>query len=467
MLQHTQRVGQPEGATKPKRKPVRRDPEKRRQQNLQAQRKYREKLRERLDRLEGLAQIAAQNRGIEAPLPTVDTRSTKPGEASIDALPITSAATLHPTTGSLPACVAPKISIPDLLTATLGDYAQLSSHPYGAPTTLPIWGPALNETQLDPSSLSVWDTGYISQANTCSTTAIQYPTSQVSPLSDTLPELSFSNSTTVASQSESASSGPSSTGSPSHVDPALIFRDDNKSGPCWTTTLKCSCVRPHMVIQHSRPNSFSSGDSKIIRFEPSPPVANPYVNNLRIDTLCTISAICLLSEHVGITEEAICFDDSISPFFRYDAEFADAAAQTSIVNMVRGSYRTSLKPDLRPNKEQITVKHHPYIDILPFPELRKNLITRTEDYDEDEFFHDLLFGLVCWGNAGVGKRDRNVSTGYASTGMPWDVRSWEGHEWFLKKYWSLFGGEEGELPRQTEWWRGIRGDEPLNVEEVS
>jgi hypothetical protein len=50
-------------------------------------------------------------------------------------------------------------------------------------------------------------------------------------------------------------------------------------------------------------------------------------------------------------------------------------------------------------------------------------------------------------------------TGHAVTGNLWDVRSWEAKVWFLKKYWWLLGGEEGELVRQSEWWRSVRGEE--------
>ena len=85
----------------------------------------------------------------------------------------------------------------------------------------------------------------------------------------------------------------------------------------------------------------------------------------------------------------------------------------------------TLKPDLRPNSEQITIKHHPYMDILPFPTLRNNLITRQEKIDEGELFQDMVMSLVCWGGAGIGRKDREDSTDYASTGTPWDIRSWE------------------------------------------
>ena len=82
-----------------------------------------------------------------------------------------------------------------------------------------------------------------------------------------------------------------------------------------------------------------------------------------------------------------------------------------------------------------------------------------KEIDEDEFLNDTLTGLVCWGGAGTVKRDPDNVTGHAATGTPWDMRSWEAKVWFLKKYWRLLGGEEGELVRQSEWWRSVRGEE--------
>lgn len=199
----------------------------------------------------------------------------------------------------------------------------------------------------------------------------------------------------------------------------------------------------------------------MIQFLPSATPADPYANNLRIEPICTVSALYTVGMHIGITEEMMCADESLSPFFRFSAESMDEAIKATMIGTVKAIFKT-LKPDLRPSSKQITVKHHPYIDILPFPTLRNSLIAHQDEIDEDEFFHDMLTGLVCWGGAGIG-RDRNDSTGDASTGTPWDVRSWEAKVWFLKKYWAWLGGEDGELVRQSEWWRGMRGDDMLNM----
>jgi hypothetical protein len=180
--------------------------------------------------------------------------------------------------------------------------------------------------------------------------------------------------------------------------------------------------------------------------------------------MCTITALWAVGNHVGIDEEVLCADESLSPFFRSSTDSDDALTNANMVRAIQGTFK-NLKPDMRPTKEQITMNHHPYVDILPCRTLRKNLIIQQGDFDEDEFFHDTLSGLVCWGGSGIGKRDRNLSTGYASSGTPWDIRSWEARVWFLKKYWNLLGGDDGELVRQSEWWRNIRGDD-TNIVEV-
>jgi hypothetical protein len=265
------------------------------------------------------------------------------------------------------------------------------------------------------------------------------------------------------------------------VDPRLIIRvkhNHNASHDSrWTTTINCGCTNPHFQVQTQGPDPFSFDEIRVLRFKTPPPpptslmmTADPYTNNLRLDTICTLSALVDLGMHVGLTEEILCADESLSPFYRFsvtDYSDNDDTTRNKMINTVQQIFRT-LKPDLRPNKEQITIRHHPQIDILPFPTLRKNFILHQDQIDEDEFFQDVLTGLVCWGSAGpTSKRDREENTGYISSGTPWDVRSWEAKVWFLRKYWGLFGGEEGELVRQSEWWRRIRGDDPLDIDSFS
>lgn len=201
--------------------------------------------------------------------------------------------------------------------------------------------------------------------------------------------------------------------------------------------------------------SLSSADRYV---DPTLFSADPYVNALRVERLCIVQALFDNSLHIGITEDMFCDDDAISPFFRPSGKTVNDSGSDSVVRTIQSIFKT-LKQDVRPIREQITTTHHPVIDVLPFPTLRKNWIKSGDGVDEEELYHDLLNGLICWGGAGVGKRDRDCSTGYISTGTPCDGRSWEAKTWFLQKYWALLGGEEGELVRQSEWWRNMRGDE--------
>ncbi|KAF7118886.1 hypothetical protein CNMCM5793_008522 [Aspergillus hiratsukae] len=409
---------------KEKRKPVRRDPEKRRQQNVQAQRKYREKLRKRMDQLEALAASAAQT----GPTEGAPATGTRPSEG-----------TTRDSSSSAPSDISTKD-----FSAYNTSGVSVSSFSAVTPEECQYPPPQLDSSL---SALSTWDPvtpeecQYPSQQLDCSLSALSTWDPRTYPPSD---------------ESHSPLRVWSST---NFVDPSLILVDKKHAGhgSYWTATVSCGCSTPHIQIRTHGPDPACYREIKILSIGQGAAAADPYANHLRVETFCTVSALHDLGTHVGLTLELVCAENSLSPFFRGTLESAD------VISAVQRVFKT-LKPDLRPNKEQITVRHHPFIDILPFPTLRRNMIKHQDQFDEDEFFHDMLTGLVCWGGSGIGKRDRNISTGYASTGTPWDSRSWEARDWFLKKYWRLLGGEDGELVRQSEWWRSIRGEAPLDVE---
>lgn len=232
---------------------------------------------------------------------------------------------------------------------------------------------------------------------------------------------------------------------------------------CWVTDyVDCGCPVRHVQIR--LPKATGEKKYQIVSIGPSYFPADPYMNCLRIERMCYVDAMWSNCLHLGLNLESFCGDHVISPFCRRTQKAVDDGANDSMVLTVQSLFGT-LKPDLRPIREQITVIHPPYIDALPFPTLRKNIIRNLEDVPEEAMFQDLLDGLVCWGGAGIGRTDRDRSTGRVTTGSPWDGRSWEAKPWFIKKYWELLGGEEGELVRQSEWWRNIRGEEmePLPI----
>ncbi|KAL4742824.1 hypothetical protein BDV11DRAFT_166980 [Aspergillus similis] len=438
---------QQRNGTTQKRKPVRRDPEKRRQQNIQAQKKYREKLRQRLEHLEALAATATQGSPTsQVPLAgqglseAGTTLATAQGDNFATAIP-------RSASGVLTSCHS----------TTAADYPQLVPQLGDFPLDLYSWNPnAYIPRPDDPSLSGMWDPATLPLLDE----TIWYPPQVEQPREFNTAEKTVHGPADHTSQPDS-SSALISTASNNPI----TIRCDHTNTPslAWTTIVDCGCSNPHFTLQSGGPFSANPREVKIIA---TMPIADPYANNLRVDQHCTLTALFLVVEHLGMTMAEICAEESPSPFFRADASSADTATRANVVATVQKAFKTKLKHDMRPTKEQITINHHPMIDVYPFPTLRNNLVTHQGEYDEDEFVHDSLAGLICWGSAGVGQRDRNAAAGKASTGTPWDLRSWEAQDWFLKKYWSLMGGEDGELVRQTEWWRSIRGEDALDVVEL-
>lgn len=276
----------------------------------------------------------------------------------------------------------------------------------------------------------------------------------------------------------------------------------------YTSLVDCGCAVRHVEMRRSgRPAAGHYDDDARLRWivsirdaaaAPTTMLPDLYANNIRVETLCLVSAMWANCQHMGLSQSTICEDEGMSPFYRPGASSSSSRTTlaitragdgddddddderderdehgTTAVRTVQRIFKT-LKPDLRPIREQITTPHHPCVDVFPFPTLRRNLlrglaagaaaadVVVVAAVDEDDFYNDLLQGLVCWaGGAGLSRRDRDASTGRAPppSGAPWDARSWEARPWFLRKYWALLGGDEGELVRQSRWWRGMRGEE--------
>lgn len=100
-----------------------------------------------------------------------------------------------------------------------------------------------------------------------------------------------------------------------------------------------------------------------------------------------------------------------------------------------------LPPTLAPTYEQQTVPHKMYIDMLPWPSLRNNLIAAPNVVNEEEFTLDMASGeLKVWGLT------------------PWDPLGWEVGDQFLKKWWFLL---DAGILQATNFWRSQRGERSL------
>ena len=160
-----------------------------------------------------------------------------------------------------------------------------------------------------------------------------------------------------------------------------------------------------------------------------------------------VAALLHNATMLGVTAPEMFSLESESPFFT-----SKKAPSTS----TEGLAFTDVKDDLKPTQNQLTQRHHPYIDALPFRAFRERLIALMHAeppiINREELCHDLQNdGVICWGSfAGAG-------TGHS--GAPWDIRSWEVRPWFLKKYWMITEGAQGEMYQQARWWCELRGED--------
>jgi hypothetical protein len=70
---------------------------------------------------------------------------------------------------------------------------------------------------------------------------------------------------------------------------------------------------------------------------------------------------------LGLTSEQL-DDDAISPF--------------NMMGPWQHDFASSLPLSLRATDIQRTIPHHPWLDLLPIPQMRDNLISAGESYDE-------------------------------------------------------------------------------------
>lgn len=111
----------------------------------------------------------------------------------------------------------------------------------------------------------------------------------------------------------------------------------------------------------------------------------------------------------------------------------------------------SLPPALHPTPLQTTTPHPRWIDILPHPTLRDNLIRALGSFDEDDLYTDTVGGLFEGFPA-----SRIEECGVVMWWPPWDVGGWEVTEGFVRKWgWQLRGC--GDLIQGSNAWRRRRG----------
>lgn len=149
-------------------------------------------------------------------------------------------------------------------------------------------------------------------------------------------------------------------------------------------------------------------------------------------------------------------EDGASPFNKdWSVAAASKGPGSQLLSHIKSQF-AAVPEDLRPVDEQITIEHHIYLDVLPFPSFRqralKALVQDPPLFDEDELCADISThsGLVVWGSLGNNKGMEACRS--------WDMRSWEPQPWFLRKYWFLVGGWEDEMWKASRWWHAVRNE---------
>jgi hypothetical protein len=109
-----------------------------------------------------------------------------------------------------------------------------------------------------------------------------------------------------------------------------------------------------------------------------------------------------------------------------------------------------------PTALQRAVAHEYWIDAVPTPEMRDNMIRYRGRYDEDELCRDLCGGLY-------DGFDEVELRGILVWSDPWCVEGWEVTEGFARKWGFLLRGC-GRMIEASNRWREGRGESRLVVE---
>ncbi|PYI11803.1 hypothetical protein BO78DRAFT_101444 [Aspergillus sclerotiicarbonarius CBS 121057] len=138
-------------------------------------------------------------------------------------------------------------------------------------------------------------------------------------------------------------------------------------------------------------------------------------------------------------------------------------------------------PDsLVPTQSQERLIHCSWIDLIPFPRIRENLITWEANFDHSEFVADLIGCFIegmafsppssdldpaATGNMVLlGGEDDEITAsrkGLIIWGEPHRAESWEATPGFLRKWsWAVEGCDE--LIEFSNRWRVSRGEEPMS-----
>lgn len=122
--------------------------------------------------------------------------------------------------------------------------------------------------------------------------------------------------------------------------------------------------------------------------------------------------------------------------------------------------RTTIPPGLLPTRLQMGTPHPTWIDSIPFPEVRDNLIRQQTIFDHKDFLQDLIGDLQFLELCGINRPRASSGNGLILWGEPHLGGSWEATPEFLAKWAWAFAGCR-EIFDASNRWRLTRGDDLL------
>ncbi|KAK6499602.1 hypothetical protein TWF481_009967 [Arthrobotrys musiformis] len=159
-----------------------------------------------------------------------------------------------------------------------------------------------------------------------------------------------------------------------------------------------------------------------------------------------LSAWCHNALVLSIPFDELYNDDGISPFNSRRLTPQRAGAPTP-----------SFPVDLCPTEVQRTIVHHPWVDLIPVPRMRDNILRGLEAglFEEDELCREL---------AGADNTDDAMQMSFLVWGESWDVKNWELGAGFIQRWGFLVHGCP-EILEATNIWREKRGESKIEITE--
>ncbi|KAH7082302.1 hypothetical protein FB567DRAFT_530978 [Paraphoma chrysanthemicola] len=117
-----------------------------------------------------------------------------------------------------------------------------------------------------------------------------------------------------------------------------------------------------------------------------------------------------------------------------------------------------LPRSLHPTETQRTISHPHWVDIIPHPNIRDNLINAIGNFDEHLLWSEIVGGLFL----GFESKSSQMTHGAVMWDTPWYWEGWElGESVVLNWAWALKGCDDVLLA--TNYWREKRGEKRLVI----